>query len=428
MSAPTSQGVPATGVHVGANGNGNGNAQTAAPGGASSTSTGAQQTAGQSGQAGQRAPAAPAAPKRITSAYLISFLAREGYHFRLNLCDDSVEINGEPMTDVIRAEMRSKLRDNGLSKFLAAADDALLADAGHNAYHPVRDYLQGLAYDGRQHIAQLASHFSDTHMVFPIYLRKWLIGTVARAYTGCQNAVLTLDGAQGLGKSRFVRWLCPLPKMFLDEGINPDDKDCELLAIRRWIWEVSELGATTRRADVEALKRFLSREVFTVRPPYGHCEIHKPGLASFIGTANNSSGLFSDPTGSRRFWATTLTGIDWSYTQHVDLNQVWAEAHAAYLAGESWVLTASEADQAQQINENYQVEDPVEVLLSKHFTIVPGDLTMWTSTAEILTTLQANGLQGNAKANMMAISATLKKIGLEKHQRGKHKGYYGIEP
>lgn len=75
------------------------------------------------------------------------------------------------------------------------------------------------------------------------------------------------------------------------------------------------MGATTRRADVEALKGFLSREVFTVRAPYGRYEIVKPGPASFSGTVNNAFGVFSDSTGSRRYWATTLTAIDWAYAR-----------------------------------------------------------------------------------------------------------------
>lgn len=80
------------------------------------------------------------------------------------------------------------------------------------------DYLKSLTWDQQPHISRLAAHFSDTNGVIGLYLRKWAIGAVARAYTGAQNAGLVLDGAQGLGKSRFVRWLCPLPKLFVDLG------------------------------------------------------------------------------------------------------------------------------------------------------------------------------------------------------------------
>jgi len=379
------------------------------------------------GKAGQSANERPTRQHRVTSADLIDFLAEAGYSFRLNLCDDSIEVNGERMTDVVRAQIRSKLRDAGLGKFLAAAEDALVAHAASNAYHPVRAYLESLSWDGDGDISRLANHVKDANQVFGLYLRKWLIGSIARAHKGTQNAVLVLDGPQGLGKSQLARWLCPLPRFFVDSPINPDDKDHSLLAMRTWIWEVSEVGATTKRADVEALKGFLSRETFTLRPPYGRFEVVKPGLASFIGTVNNSSGIFSDPTGSRRYWATTVTGIDWSYMQSVDVDQVWAEAFAAYENGESWTLTPDEASKAREINEEYAVADAVEDLLRKHFQMDPADREHWTSTADILTTLQDNGLGNQARANAMYLSATLKRLGFEKDTNtNKQRGYWGV--
>ena len=364
--------------------------------------------------------------RKVKSTGLVNFLEGQGFRFRLNICDDSIECNGERLSDVGRAQMRTRLRDAGLGKYLAAAEDAVLAHAARQPFHPVRSYLEGLQWDGGWHISNLANHFTDTHTVFGLFLRKWLIGAVARAYTGGQNAMLVLDGPQGVGKSAFAQWLCPLAGLFVDGGISPDEKDCSLLAIRSWIWEVSELGATTRRTDVEALKGFLSRESFTLRPPYGHYEIVKPALASFIGTVNNSAGLFSDPTGNRRFWATTVNAIDWTYREHIDVHQVWAEAYKAYRDGEPSVLSREEAEQAREINESYEVEDPIENLLRKHFTMDPEDSEHWTSTADILLMLQANGLQGNTRGNAMHLAATLKRLGLTRALQGNARGYLGI--
>ena len=137
-------------------------------------------------------PPAPAAPrkasrKKITSRYLINYLAELGYAFRLNLCDDSVEVGGERISDVSRAQMRCQLRDAGLGKYLAAADDAVIASAASHPYHPVLDYLKSLTWDQQPRISQLAAHFSDTNGVIGLYLRKWLIGAVARAYTGVRE-------------------------------------------------------------------------------------------------------------------------------------------------------------------------------------------------------------------------------------------------
>jgi hypothetical protein len=371
--------------------------------------------------------AAPA-PKRPStipkSADLIGFLTEHGYQFRMNECDDSLECNKQRMSDVLRAEVRAVLRDAGYRKHLLAAEDAYLAEAGRHKYHPVREYLDSLEWDGAAWIETLASYFTNAQGVFPVYLRKWLIGAVARAYEGCQNATLVLDGTQGIGKSHFVKWLCPIPGMYLDLGINPENKDHQIILISKWIWEVGELTSTIRRADVDALKGFLSREWVTVRPPYGHYDIVKPALACFIGTVNNSSGFLSDPTGSRRFWACTLEGIEWGYTG-LNKHDVWAEAAAAYHNGEPWRLSADEAQRTRVINEQYEIGDPVEAFLQKCFTITSNP-TDWVATVDLLTTMQEAGLQGNTRSNSMALAATMKRLGLDKSRWDNKMGYRGV--
>ena len=374
-------------------------------------------------------PQAPSPRRReVKSTDLLDFLRDAGYVFRLNACDDSIEVNGERMTDLLRAEIRCRLRDAGYGKYLAAAEDAYHAHAKQRAYHPVREYLENLTWQGEPAIARLSACFADTHGVFPTYLRKWLIGAVARAFTGCQNTMLVLDGAQGLGKSEFVRWLCPLPKLFSDSSINPDDKDDKLKAMQTWVWEVKELGSTIRRADVESLKSFLTCNVFSVRPAYGRYDVRKPGLASFIGTLNQSAGIFNDATGSRRFMTTTLTRIDWSYRAHLDPHQVWAEAYAAYRAGEAWVFSAAESARAQQINDEYYVADAVEDLLRKHFHVDPADRDRWTSSADILKILQDQGLHGTSRALSMDLSTTMRRLKCERIRQRNEWGYFGVWP
>lgn len=363
--------------------------------------------------------------RRMKSLTLLSHLHAAGYTFRINDCDDALECNGERMTDVMRAAIRVRLRDNGFARHVIPAEDAYLAEAGRNRYHPVREYLSALQWDGHAHIETLASYFTDKQEVFALYLRKWLIGAVARAFTGDHHAVLVIDGRQDLGKSFFAKWLCPLPLLFRDSDIQPDNKDHDLSVLRTWVWEVGEIGSTTRRADVEALKGFLSRERITVRPPYGHYDIVKPALASFIGTANNSGGLLSDPTGSRRFNVCTVLRLDWSYVT-LDVTPVWAEAHAAYLGGETARLEKADAERRNEINEAYQMPDPTEDFLRKVFTIT-NTATDWMATADILIGLQGGGLQGNTRSTAMGLAATMQKMGLEKRRWRGQWGYVGIK-
>jgi predicted P-loop ATPase len=238
--------------------------------------------------------------------------------------------------------------------------------------------------------------------------------------------MLVLDGPQGIGKSEFARWLAsPMPDYFLEAPINTDDKDSEIRLMSYWIWEVSELGATTRKADYEALKAFLTTRKVTVRKPYGRHDIIKPALASFVGTINNSSGIFSDPTGSRRFILSKIEDISWDYSSELDPADVWAEAMAAYLAGETWKLTRDEFLKSQQINEEYDVADPIEDLVKKFFDLDVARDDWWIPTSDILAVLQdptRGGLKGSTRGNAMGLAAVMTKLGHEKKRRNNNIG------
>ena len=312
--------------------------------------------------------------------------------------------------------------------------DAVYVAARQDRYHPVREYLNDLKYDGGQHIETLANYFTDKHGVFHIWLRKWLIGACAKVFQRAFNPMLVLVGAQNLGKSRFAEWLAsPLPHMFLDSQISPDNKDHLVRLMRFWIWEVGELGATTRRADREALKAFVSLRNVEVRKPYGRTPINGPAITSFIGTLNDEGGFLSDPTGNRRFNVAHLLSIDWEgYTRNVDVDQVWAEAYNAYLMDEDWRLNSQEKQRAAEIAGEYQVTNPVEEYLHKYFEIDAARVDWWTATADILSTLETiGGLRGSTVQNSRLLSAAMTRLGLDVKRKkvGKQylRGYYGVK-
>jgi hypothetical protein len=350
-----------------------------------------------------------------------------GYRFRLNDLNDELEVNGAPMTDAMRATIRGEMRDAGFWR-TNVAEDAFLASGAANRYHPVRDYLNSLQHDGQDHIAELVSFFRDKHAVLFLYLPLWLRGAVAKALDAQQNAMLVLDGPQDIGKSYFVSWLCsPLPQSFVEGPIDPTNKDQLIQLISTWIWEVAELGSTTRRADREALKFFISMRGVTVRKPYGHFDIKKPALASFVGTVNNESGFLSDPTGSRRFLVTTIDDIDWTYSKAIGPDQVWAQAVAEYRAGLPWRLDREQARQAAALNAEYNVTDPIEDLLRELYEIDPAQQpAWWTASADILQTLQDNGWRGQTRQTAMGIAATMRRLGLTKYRFNGRYGFYGI--
>ena len=352
---------------------------------------------------------------RLKAKEYLEILHDLGYEFSLNQMDDQVYVNGQMISDVIAATIRSKMSDLGHIRF-NIIEDAYTREAHTRSFHPVTDYLSGLKWNEQSNVLALCDKFEDVDGMFPMFLRRWLIGAVAKAITGAQNPMLVLDGPQGIGKSQFARWLCPLPGLYIDAAIRPDNKDSLVSLMTRWVWEVGELGNTTRRADRDALKSFLTIQQVTVRPPYGKHLISKPALASFVGTINaDGGGLLDDSTGTRRYVITELKSIDWSYTE-LDIDQIWAEALAAYTAGEDWMLDVDENDEAENIKDRYVIQDPLEDWILKFFEISPTREDWLTPTTDIIETLHTAGwrISSGPKAESMAISSALKTLGAVK--------------
>jgi len=381
--------------------------------------------------------------KVITIVDYVQTLAALGYtDFALNEAGYVIEINGRKMDKYLDAEVRALMANQGMGNKQRLVDIITML-AARNRHHPVKSFLTmcGLNYDGGQHISYLSAHFTETtkpNKMFPLILRKWLVGAVAKVFGSGehQNFMLCLDGPQGIGKSYFVQWLAsppPLPKFFIEQAIRPDSNDCWLRLMRTFLWEVSELSSTVRQSDLESLKAFISTKNVTARVPYGHFDTESPAMASMVGTLNNSSGFLLDQTGNRRFLAATIERIDWGYTDEIDPCQIWGEAFAAYKAGEDWRPTYEELRLAAENNENFKIPNVIEGYLAKHFEVDATDVKNWTSTADIVERLQSAGYRGGSSRSVaMTVAATLREMGLAKERRVVNQmraaGFVGIKP
>ena len=364
-------------------------------------------------------PDRPRKTKLYTDDYIR--LYREwGYMVRLNLCNDDVEVNGQPLTDLVEAKLRARVRDygtaNNVSVNVRHCMESLATFADQNAHHPIKDYLESLEWDGQDHIAAVAGHFTDKEGLFARWYTHWQVGAVAKVYAGFQNPMLVLDGPQDIGKSYFAAWLgSPLPHMYTTSAIYPDHKDHRLRLIQTFVWEVEELGATTRRADVEALKAFITLVSVRERKAYGRRDIIKPALASFIGTINDDAGFLLDRTGNRRFLVCTLTRIDWSYSENVDVNQVWAQALYLYHNTDDWRLSDEDKERRDTVNEDYMIDDPIEAYLVKLFryTDDPNDFVTLPDVLDALAIYQIRP----TRTTTMAVASGMRKWGAVRERR-----------
>jgi predicted P-loop ATPase len=237
-----------------------------------------------------------------------------------------------PLDDVLAANW---LQHNGITVGLDTTQMAVEAVAQDACYHPIRDYLNGLNWDGEARIATwLSTYLGVERSPYSEAVgARFLIGAVARVMKpGCKaDCMLVIEGPQGAGKSQAMQRLCG--QWFSDELSELGSKDASLQLSGAWIFELSELDAM-QRADIAKVKAFLSRTTDRFRPPYGRRVIEAPRQCVFVGTTNSDNYL-RDETGARRFWPVKATTISLDAIE-CDRDQLWAEATKLFRAGRPW--------------------------------------------------------------------------------------------
>jgi predicted P-loop ATPase len=227
---------------------------------------------------------------------------------------------------------------------------AVQAAARYNRLHPVKDYLNGLTWDGTPRIDKWLIDYlgaPDTPYTRAIGPRS-LISAVARIYKpGCKvDTMPVLEGPQGRKKSMA---LCMLSEpWFTDQLSALTAKDAKLEMAGVWLIEVAEMEAINR-ATVGTSKCFLSSPSDRFRPPYGKHVIVVPRQSILVGTVNPETvsgelvGYLKDPTGSRRIWPFSCGVLDIDALVR-DRDQLWAEAIVRFNAGEPWWLETPELE------------------------------------------------------------------------------------
>lgn len=220
-------------------------------------------------------------------------------------------------------------------------------------FHPVRDYLFSLVWDGIPRIDKMLVdnlQASNSKYVRTIS-RKTMIAAVARIFEpGCKfDNVLMLVGPQGCGKSSFVKMLGG--KWFSDSfGSIHNGKAVEQMQ-GVWVMEIGEL-AGLRKAEVEEIKQFLSKDDDTFRVPYDKFVVTRKRQTIFIATTNDYTPL-QDQSGGRRFWPVEVSGFPRTW---VNRDQFWAEAVVAYESYETWHLDSEMESLARQEQESFTEE------------------------------------------------------------------------
>lgn len=252
-------------------------------------------------------------------------------------------------------------------------DIAVTKIADDRSYHPIREYLDALPeWDMVERVDTLLIDYlgaPDNEYVRAV-TRKMLCAAVKRVQQpGCKyDTMLVLNGPQGVGKSTLISKLAG--EWFSDSLHLSDTKDKTAAEKLQgyWILEIGEL-AGLRKAEVETLRSFISRQNDVYRAAFGRRATQHPRQCIFIGTTNAENGYLRDTTGNRRFWPVQVNGKgtkqSWELTSEL-IAQIWAEVKHYLNAGEKLYLDENQVLLAKEEQRKAMEADEREGLVKEY--------------------------------------------------------------
>lgn len=233
--------------------------------------------------------------------------------------------------------------------------------------HPVKDYLEGLTWDGEERLDRLVIDYlgAEDDALTRAMTRKHFTAAVARIYEpGVKyDYCLILVGPEGCGKSTLFATMGG--DWYNDSLTTMDGKEAMEQLSGGWVFELPEITAL-KRSEVESIKSFLSRQCDAYRRAYGQRVVRYPRQCVFGGTTNEEYFLKSK-TGDRRFWVVPVkpelrTHRYFRRDLSRDRDQIWAEAVYRYRQGEELMLDDELAAQAKTRQEAYndEADDPIK--------------------------------------------------------------------
>ena len=307
--------------------------------------------------------------------------------FKWNEFSECIEIDGRLLKDndiTLLSNLFSNVAGFESDKKLR---NVITEAALDNSYHPVKQYLESLEWDGVPRVETMFTTFLSAKdcELYHVYAKLFMIAAIKRVYKpGCKfDNMLVLQGEQGNGKSTFCEKLAVNDKWYNDNIIIADrDKDSLLYMQDAWIVIMDELDAWNK-ADTNAAKGFMSKRSDKFRAPYAQNSEEHPRHCVFIGNTNDETFL-KDNTAitERRYWVIKTEG-NWETSRDKIklmtpemIDQLWAEAMVMYKENEDIELVIPPELYKDMVNEQLQFKnengckqyDFLEDILNKEYS------------------------------------------------------------
>lgn len=246
---------------------------------------------------------------------------------------------------------------------------------------------------------------------------KWLVGMVAAAH-GSHNVLnLVLSGEkQRTGKTEWFRRLLPPElKAYYAESRMDAGKDDYILMCQKWLLVDDEMGGRSKK-ESKLWKALSSKDIFSLREPYGRGNVDLRRLATFGGTTNDDE-ILVDPTGNRRVIPVKVNAIDHALYNSVDKKELFMEAYHLWKSGFQWELTSEDVTYLNMDSDSFREINLESELFLKYFKPAEREsgIGVFEMTAsEIKTEIE---LQTKQRLSLNKLGAEMKRIGVKQIHR-----------
>lgn len=305
--------------------------------------------------------------------------------------------------------------------------------AERNKYNPYLEYLENChrVWENAGKPNVITSYFDKIFMLdrtkitdqdivlLHSFWQKWLINACRLAGNEGQDnleciGVLILQGAQGIGKTRFGRWLMPIKDLLCTGGkIDPDSKDTILQITASALCELGEFGRSQK--DIDGIKAFITQTKDRIRKPYARTHEDYFRHTAFYGTVNEVDFL-KDDTGNRRYMIVPLKDLDQNAIKASNVKLLWGQAFDLAKNGAIDYLTREEIAQQGSLNLAHRRYTELQQAIIDYFDI---DISKkWTQERELYfvtrTAKQIGDLAGflNSSRKVMAFLRMLSREGV----------------